>query len=80
MSGWKNLPARRSCKQMSMKCQRTMGLLRGTHIPDGHRHWRFNTEEIDRWRLQQENLIAGKNPANNFRTVMRVLCFADHVA
>ena len=24
--------------------------------------WRFNIEEVDRWRLQQENFIARRNP------------------
>jgi excisionase family DNA binding protein len=39
-------------------------LLKRHEIPAFHLggDWRFNTEEIDRWRLQQENLIAGKNP------------------
>jgi excisionase family DNA binding protein len=39
-------------------------LLKRHEIPAFHMgsDWRFNIEEIDRWRLQQQNLIARRNP------------------
>ncbi len=39
-------------------------LVRRNQIPAFHigSDWRFNIEAIDRWRLQQQNLIAHKNP------------------
>ncbi len=39
-------------------------LVRRNQIPAFHigSDWRFNIEAIDRWRLQQQNLIARRNP------------------
>jgi excisionase family DNA binding protein len=39
-------------------------LLKRHEIPAFHigSDWRFNIEAIDRWRLQQQNLIARRNP------------------
>ena len=39
-------------------------LLKRHEIPAFHvgSDWRFNIEEIDRWRLEQQNLIALRNP------------------
>ena len=38
--------------------------VRRNQIPAFHigSDWRFNIEAIDRWRLQQQNLIARRNP------------------
>ena len=39
-------------------------LLKLNQIPAFHvgSDWRFNVESIDRWRLEQQNLIARRNP------------------
>jgi excisionase family DNA binding protein len=39
-------------------------MLKHRQIPAFHvgGDWRFNIEEIDRWRLQQENFIARRDP------------------